>query len=60
VRNGIVAKREYRGKRDVDAFIKFVQEQTTDPITEYADLGDIRELDVREMELKYAFLLNVL
>jgi len=30
--NGEIAKREYRGKRDAEAFLKFVQEQTRDPV----------------------------
>ncbi len=46
VRNGIVAKREYRGKREVDAFINFIREQTTDPIEEYQDVQDLTNLDV--------------
>ncbi len=49
VRNGIVAKREYRGKRDVDAFIQFIKDQTTDHITEYSDLSELTNLDVRRL-----------
>lgn len=41
-----MAKREYRGKREVDAFINFVREQTTDPIEEYSDLASLTNLDV--------------
>lgn len=32
--NGQPAKREYRGKRSVDAFISFVKNQLDDPIQE--------------------------
>lgn len=32
--NGQPAKREYRGKRSVDAFVSFVKDQLEDPIQE--------------------------
>lgn len=36
--NGQPAKREYRGKRSVDAFITFVQKQLDDPIQEVENM----------------------
>lgn len=36
--NGQPAKREYRGKRSVEAFVSFVQKQLEDPIQEVANL----------------------
>ena len=46
VRNGIVAKREYRGQRTAEAFVEFIKEQTLDPVVEYTDLSELNELDV--------------
>ncbi len=46
VRNGIVAKREYRGQRSVEAFVNFAKEQSVDPVIEYKDLKELAELDV--------------
>lgn len=36
--NGQPAKREYRGKRSVEAFVSFVQKQLEDPIQEVSNL----------------------
>lgn len=36
--NGQPAKREYRGKRSVEAFVSFVQKQLEDPIQEVANM----------------------
>lgn len=36
--NGQPAKREYRGKRSVEAFVSFVQKQLEDPIQEVSSL----------------------
>lgn len=36
--NGQPAKREYRGKRSVEAFVNFVQKQLEDPIQEVDNL----------------------
>lgn len=36
--NGQPAKREYRGKRSVEAFITFVQKQLDDPIQEVENM----------------------
>ena len=41
VRNGVLAKREYRGQRSVEAFVKFVQEQTEDSVVEYKSLEEL-------------------
>ena len=40
-----MAKREYRGQRSADSFVKFVQEQTTDSVSEFNDLNDIQDMD---------------
>lgn len=36
--NGQPAKREYRGKRSVEAFVSFVQKQLEDPILEVENM----------------------
>lgn len=36
--NGQPAKREYRGKRSVEAFVSFVQKQLDDPIQEVKNM----------------------
>lgn len=48
VRNGQVAKREYRGQRSVDAFVDFVRKQLEDPIIEYKSLKEIEKLDTKK------------
>lgn len=45
VRNGQIAKREYRGQRSAESFVKFVEEQTTDPIIEFQSLEELQNLD---------------
>ena len=45
VRNGQLAKREYRGQRSADAFLQFVKEQTKDPIKEFKELKELTEMD---------------
>lgn len=49
VRNGVLAKREYRGQRTADAFVEFIREQTRDPVKEFTDLKEVNELDVRPL-----------
>lgn len=51
VRNGQVAKREYRGQRSVEAFVNFVKEQTTVPIKEYKDLSELNDMDGKKRYL---------
>lgn len=36
--NGQPAKREYRGKRSVEAFVSFVQKQLEDPIQDVSNM----------------------
>ena len=45
VRNGAVAKREYRGQRSAESFVQFVEEQTTDPIKEFTALEELQNMD---------------
>lgn len=45
VRNGQVAKREYRGQRSAESFVKFVEEQTADSVKEFNDLTELQNLD---------------
>jgi len=45
VRNGEMAKREYRGQRSADSFVDFVREQNKDPIKEYQNLEELQEMD---------------
>lgn len=51
VRNGVLAKREYRGQRSVEAFVKFVQEQTEDSVVEYKSLEELNKLDEKKRYL---------
>ncbi|XP_021927499.1 endoplasmic reticulum resident protein 44 isoform X2 [Zootermopsis nevadensis] len=44
-RNGQSTKREYRGQRSAEAFLSFIQKQLADPIREFADLKELKELD---------------
>lgn len=48
VRNGQQAKREYRGQRSKEAFVKFVKEQLIDPIKEFGNLKDLEHLDTKK------------
>ena len=45
VRNGEMAKREYRGQRSADSFVDFVREQNKDPVKEYQNLEELQEMD---------------
>ena len=45
VRNGQIAKREYRGQRSADNFVQFVEEQTADPIKEFTALEELQNMD---------------
>ena len=51
VRNGIVAKREYRGQRTAEAFVEFIRETTKDPVEEVKDLTELKELDGKKRHL---------
>ena len=46
IRNGQPIKREYRGQRSAEAFLSFIQKQLADPIKEFTDLKELKELDV--------------
>lgn len=45
VRNGIVAKKEYRGSRKVEDILNFVKEQLVDPIKEYQNVQELVGMD---------------
>lgn len=44
-RFGIIAKREYRGQRSVDAFANFIRDQLSSPISTVTNLDDLDGLD---------------
>lgn len=46
IRNGQPAKREYRGQRSAVAFHEFIKKQLEDPIKEFTDLSELKNLDV--------------
>lgn len=48
MRNGIVAKKEYRGQRTVDAFVDFVRQQTEEVVKEYEDLNELKDMDSKK------------
>lgn len=45
VRNGQLAKKEYRGQRSAQAFLDFVKEQIKNPVTEFDDLQTLAKLE---------------
>jgi len=45
IKNGVLGKKEYRGKRTAEAFLEFVQEQTKDPVIEFKDLQELNDMD---------------
>lgn len=45
IRNGQPTKREYRGQRSSEAFLSFIQKQLADPIKEFQDLKELKDLD---------------
>lgn len=51
VRNGVLAKREYRGQRSVEAFVNFIRDQTKDAVQEFTILKDVDELDSKKRHL---------
>ncbi|KAH8278353.1 hypothetical protein KR018_000320, partial [Drosophila ironensis] len=44
VRNGMVVHQEYRGQRSVDAFIKFVRKELSDPIEEFHHIDELKKV----------------
>lgn len=48
IRNGQLAKREYRGQRSSEAFIEFIRKQLEDPIKEFKQLNDLKNLDTKK------------
>jgi len=51
VRNGQLAKREYRGQRSAEKFVEFVEGQTKDQVKEYLDLQELHEMDDKKRYL---------
>ncbi|XP_059089996.1 endoplasmic reticulum resident protein 44-like [Tigriopus californicus] len=51
VRNGVLAKREYRGQRSAEAFVNFIRDQTKDAMQEFTVLKDVDELDSKKRHL---------
>jgi len=51
VRNGQLAKREYRGQRSADKFVEFVEAQTKEQVTEFLDLQELHEMDDKKRYL---------
>ncbi|KAF5269675.1 hypothetical protein FQA39_LY08598 [Lamprigera yunnana] len=45
IRNGQVAKREYRGQRSTDAFVTYIKGQLEDPIKEFESLEELLKLE---------------
>ncbi|XP_046681257.1 LOW QUALITY PROTEIN: endoplasmic reticulum resident protein 44-like, partial [Homalodisca vitripennis] len=48
IRNGQPAKREYRGQRSTEAFVDFIKKQLEDPIKEFHDLNELKNLDSKK------------
>uniref|UniRef100_A0A1B6GP89 Thioredoxin domain-containing protein n=1 Tax=Cuerna arida TaxID=1464854 RepID=A0A1B6GP89_9HEMI len=48
IRNGQPAKREYRGQRSAEAFVDFIKKQLEDPIKEFHDLNELKNLDSKK------------
>lgn len=51
VRNGQIAKKEYRGQRSADAFLEYVKKQLEDPIREFVSLKDLETLDDKKRSI---------
>jgi len=51
VRNGQLAKREYRGQRSAEKFVEFVQEQTKEQVKEFFDLNELHDMDEKKRYL---------
>lgn len=45
IRNGLPAKKEFRGQRSVEAFTSFVKKELEDPIKEFKELRELGELE---------------
>ncbi|CAH0720693.1 unnamed protein product, partial [Brenthis ino] len=43
-RNGLPAKKEYRGQRSVEAFSEFIKKQLTDPVIAFGALKELQDL----------------
>lgn len=43
-RNGLPAKKEYRGQRSVEAFAEFIKKQLTDSVITFSSLKELQEL----------------
>lgn len=48
IRNGQVAKREYRGQRSSEAFVSYIKGQLEDPIKEFSSLEELLKLDTNK------------
>ena len=48
VQSGVVAKKEYRGQRSAEAFVEFVREHVKDPILEFHNLDQLKELEEKK------------
>ncbi|EDV41825.2 uncharacterized protein Dana_GF17308 [Drosophila ananassae] len=44
-RNGFVANKEYRGQRSVQAFVKFVEKELSDPIKEFTSIRVLKRAE---------------
>lgn len=45
IRNGQVAKREYRGQRSSEAFVTFIKQQLEDPVKEFHNIRELSNLE---------------
>ncbi|KAG1669700.1 Endoplasmic reticulum resident protein 44 [Nymphon striatum] len=41
--NGVIAKREFRGQRSKESFVKFIRSQLTSPVIEHTKLDDLKK-----------------
>nr|CAH7749310.1 unnamed protein product [Callosobruchus chinensis] len=48
IRNGLPAKREYRGQRSVEAFKQFIKDQLEDPVKEFKQLKELGDLETNK------------
>ncbi|XP_017119558.1 endoplasmic reticulum resident protein 44 [Drosophila elegans] len=46
VRNGLISNLEYRGQRSVEAFVKFVEQELSDPIKEFHTIDELKNAEV--------------
>ncbi|CAG0914477.1 unnamed protein product [Notodromas monacha] len=51
IKFGQLAKREYRGQRSAEAFVSFVKEQIRNPIAQFKNLDELKEIEKKKRHI---------